>query len=140
MARQRIECVTLLVQDYDEAISYFSEKLGFQVVENRDLGGGKRWVLVAPPGLHGTRLLLAKAVSANQTSRVGDQTGLLRCMSPNVARFRRPRRCAKSSAIRGYTCRDGNVVAKAALDPTRKSSERWVVKGLSHPLSDPRQR
>jgi len=43
MARQRIECVTLLVQDYDEAISYFSEKLGFQVVENRDLGGGKRW-------------------------------------------------------------------------------------------------
>src|SRR5262244_3240340 len=69
MARQRIECVTLLVQDYDEAISYFSEKLGFQVVENRDLGGGKRWVLVAPPGLRG------KAVSANQTSRVGDQTG-----------------------------------------------------------------
>jgi len=75
MARQRIECVTLLVQDYDEAISYFSEKLGFEVVENRDLGGGKRWVLVAPPALQGTRLLLAKAVSANQTSRVGDQAG-----------------------------------------------------------------
>src|SRR6266576_2529696 len=75
MACQRIDCVTLLVQDYDEAISYFSEKLGFEVVENRDLGGGKRWVPVAPPGSHGTRLLLAKAVSANQTSRVGDQTG-----------------------------------------------------------------
>jgi catechol 2,3-dioxygenase-like lactoylglutathione lyase family enzyme len=75
MAGQFIGCVTLVVQDYDEAISYFSRKLGFEVVEDRDLGGGKRWVLVAPPGAHGIRLLLAKAVSAVQVSRVGDQTG-----------------------------------------------------------------
>jgi catechol 2,3-dioxygenase-like lactoylglutathione lyase family enzyme len=75
MAGQLIGCVTLVVQDYDEAISYFSRKLGFEVVEDRDLGEGKRWVLVAPPGSHGTRLLLAKAVSASQISRIGDQTG-----------------------------------------------------------------
>jgi catechol 2,3-dioxygenase-like lactoylglutathione lyase family enzyme len=75
MTGQLIGCVALLVQDYDEAISYFSEKLGFEVVEDRDLGGGKRWVLVAPAGAHGTRLLLARAVSTSQTSRVGDQTG-----------------------------------------------------------------
>jgi len=74
MTRQCIGCVTLLVQDYDEAVSYFSGKLGFEVVEDRDLGGGKRWVLVAPPGSHETRLLLAKAVSASQISRIGGQT------------------------------------------------------------------
>jgi lactoylglutathione lyase len=74
MAGQLIGSVTLLVQDYDEAISYFSGKLGFEVVEDRDLGGGKRWVRVTPAGAHGTCLLLAKAVSASQLSRVGDQT------------------------------------------------------------------
>jgi catechol 2,3-dioxygenase-like lactoylglutathione lyase family enzyme len=75
MARQLIGCVTLLVEDYDEAISYFNGKLGFEVVKDRDLGGGKRWVLIAPLGSRGTRLLLAKAVSASQISRIGDQTG-----------------------------------------------------------------
>jgi catechol 2,3-dioxygenase-like lactoylglutathione lyase family enzyme len=47
---QHIGYIALLVRDYDEAISYFIEKLGFTVAEDTDLGGGKRWVLVAPPG------------------------------------------------------------------------------------------
>jgi catechol 2,3-dioxygenase-like lactoylglutathione lyase family enzyme len=47
---QHIGHIALLVRDYDEAISYFVAKLGFTVAEDTDLGGGKRWVLVAPPG------------------------------------------------------------------------------------------
>jgi catechol 2,3-dioxygenase-like lactoylglutathione lyase family enzyme len=73
--RQHIGYIALLVRGYDEAISYFTERLGFAVTEDTDLGGGKRWVLIAPPGSAETRLLLAKAVSADQLSRVGDQTG-----------------------------------------------------------------
>jgi catechol 2,3-dioxygenase-like lactoylglutathione lyase family enzyme len=72
---QHIGYIALLVRDYDEAISYFTEKLGFALAEDTDLGGGKRWVLIAPPGAAETRLLLAKAASADQLSRVGDQTG-----------------------------------------------------------------
>jgi len=72
---QNIGYIALLVRDYDEAISYFVEKLGFTVAEDTDLGGGKRWILVAPPGSTETRLVLAKAVSADQLSRVGNQTG-----------------------------------------------------------------
>jgi catechol 2,3-dioxygenase-like lactoylglutathione lyase family enzyme len=72
---QHIGYIALLVRDYDEAISYFVEKLGFTVAEDADLGGGKRWVLVAPPGSVETRLVLAKAVSEDQLRRVGNQTG-----------------------------------------------------------------
>jgi catechol 2,3-dioxygenase-like lactoylglutathione lyase family enzyme len=52
---QHIGYIALLIRDYDEAISYFIEKLGFTVAEDTDLGGGKRWVLVAPPGSVETR-------------------------------------------------------------------------------------
>jgi catechol 2,3-dioxygenase-like lactoylglutathione lyase family enzyme len=72
---QHIGYIALLVRDYDEAISYFIEKLGFTVAEDTDLGGGKRWVVVAPPGSIETRLVLAKAVSADQLPRIGNQTG-----------------------------------------------------------------
>ena len=75
MTRQHIGHVALLVRDYEEAIAYFTGTLGFEIVEDSDLGGGKRWVLVAPPGTSETRLLLAKAVSASQMSQVGDQAG-----------------------------------------------------------------
>jgi predicted enzyme related to lactoylglutathione lyase len=57
---QHIGYIALLVRDYDEAISYFIEKLGFTVAEDTDLGGGKRWVLVAPLGSAETRLVLAQ--------------------------------------------------------------------------------
>jgi catechol 2,3-dioxygenase-like lactoylglutathione lyase family enzyme len=73
---QHIGYIALLIRDYDEAISYVVEKLGFTVAEDTDLGGGKRWVLVAPPGSVETRLVLAKAVSADELARVGNQTGV----------------------------------------------------------------
>jgi catechol 2,3-dioxygenase-like lactoylglutathione lyase family enzyme len=73
--KQAIGQVTLVVRDYDEAITYFTTVLGFELVENSVGESGKRWVLVAPPGSGATRLLLAKASSAEQLGRVGNQTG-----------------------------------------------------------------
>jgi catechol 2,3-dioxygenase-like lactoylglutathione lyase family enzyme len=72
---QKLGSVALLVRDYDEAIAFYTQSLGFDLVEDADLGDGKRWVRVRPPGSSGTDLLLARAVNPEQTSRVGDQTG-----------------------------------------------------------------
>ena len=72
---QRLGYVALVVRDYDEAISFYTQSLGFQVIEDTDLGNGKRWVLVRPPGAEGTDLLLARAVNPEQASRIGNQTG-----------------------------------------------------------------
>lgn len=69
-----IGSIALLVHDYDSAIAWFTEKLGFTLVSDTPLTPAKRWVLVAPPG-GGTQLLLAKAASPEQAARVGDQTG-----------------------------------------------------------------
>src|SRR4051794_34891220 len=71
---QSISAVALVVNDYDEAIHFFTRSLRFTVVEDVVLTAGKRWVTVRPPG-GGTALLLAKAVSPTQSARVGDQTG-----------------------------------------------------------------
>jgi catechol 2,3-dioxygenase-like lactoylglutathione lyase family enzyme len=70
----RIATVTLVVANYDEAIGFYCGKLGFDLVADADMGGGKRWVLVAPPG-GGARLLLAKADGPQQAAAVGNQTG-----------------------------------------------------------------
>ena len=70
---RRLATVALVVRDYDEAVDWYTEKLGFALAEDVDLGGGKRWVTLAGSG--GARLLLAKAESEKQASRIGDQTG-----------------------------------------------------------------
>jgi catechol 2,3-dioxygenase-like lactoylglutathione lyase family enzyme len=72
---QSIATVTLVVADYDEAIAFYRDKLGFALIANDDLGGGKRWVLVGPKDGTGARLLLAKADGAEQLAAVGKQTG-----------------------------------------------------------------
>ena len=74
VSRPRIGTVALLVRDYDEAKAWFTTMLGFAVVDDRPMGDGKRWVVVAPPGAE-TRLLLARAATPEQGARVGDQTG-----------------------------------------------------------------
>lgn len=71
---RRIATVALVVADYDEAIAYYTEVLGFTLREDIALGEDKRWVVVAPPGSE-TTLLLAKAANARQRERIGDQTG-----------------------------------------------------------------
>jgi catechol 2,3-dioxygenase-like lactoylglutathione lyase family enzyme len=70
----RIVAATLLVRDYDEAIEYFRRALGFRLLEDSALGGGKRWVLVAPEG-SGIGLLLARAATPEQERHVGAQAG-----------------------------------------------------------------
>lgn len=72
---QHIGYVSLLVRDYDEAIAYFIGQLGFELVEDTDLGNGKRWGVIAPSGSLETRILLAKAATVDQAQRIGDQTG-----------------------------------------------------------------
>ena len=74
----RIATVALVVHEYDEAIAFFVDALGFTLDEDTDMGDGKRWVVVSPP-LHdaapGASLLLARAVSDEQRSVVGTQGG-----------------------------------------------------------------
>lgn len=67
--------LTLVVGDYDQAIDYYTRRLGFVLLEDTDLGGGKRWVRVAPSAQAETALLLARADGDAQRARVGNQTG-----------------------------------------------------------------
>lgn len=71
---QRLALVTLVVNDYDEALDFYVNILGFRLLEDTPLAPGKRWVRVAP-GSSGCQLLLARAGDPRQLSRVGDQTG-----------------------------------------------------------------
>jgi catechol 2,3-dioxygenase-like lactoylglutathione lyase family enzyme len=71
----RLGLVALLVRDYDEAIGFFTDALGFVLVEDTRLTDDKRWVVVAPAADSGAQLLLARATTPAQVERVGDQTG-----------------------------------------------------------------
>jgi catechol 2,3-dioxygenase-like lactoylglutathione lyase family enzyme len=74
--KQSLGLVSLLVRDYDEALDFFVGKLGFLIVEDSLVPEqAKRWVVIAPPGGNGSRLLLAKASTPEQASRIGAQTG-----------------------------------------------------------------
>ncbi|MBH0056149.1 VOC family protein [Pseudoalteromonas sp. SWXJZ94C] len=83
--QQHIGSIALVVKDYDEAIEFYTQKLNFELVEDTDLGDGKRWVLISPPNSNGacsngtnssrTSLLLAKATTPEQISAIGNQTG-----------------------------------------------------------------
>ena len=70
----KLALVAFLVRDYDEAIAWFTERLGFALIEDTLLGPDKRWVVVAP-SQGGARLLLAKAATEAQRAAVGMQTG-----------------------------------------------------------------
>ena len=72
---QQISQVAVLVRDYDDAIAFYTGRLGFAVIEDTALGGGKRWVRVAPLNAPGSQLLLAKAASPEQERWVGNQAG-----------------------------------------------------------------
>jgi lactoylglutathione lyase len=70
-----IATLSLIVREYDEAITFFTQALLFELLEDLEVGGGKRWVRVAPPGARGAALLLARAVNAEQTGHIGHQSG-----------------------------------------------------------------
>ncbi|MEU2157274.1 VOC family protein [Streptomyces sp. NPDC019396] len=73
--QRRIALAALVVRDYDEAIAFYRDALGFALVEDTDRGGGSRWVVVRPGDGGGTDLLLAKAAGEAQLAAVGAQTG-----------------------------------------------------------------
>jgi catechol 2,3-dioxygenase-like lactoylglutathione lyase family enzyme len=72
---RHLALIALVVPDYDEAIDYYTRVLGFELVEDEAREAGKRWVVVAPARDRGAKLLLARAASDEQRSRVGNQTG-----------------------------------------------------------------
>jgi len=73
---QALAHIALVIRDYDEAIAWYTSKLGFELIEDTDQPAqNKRWVLIAPPGSTGTTLLLARASSPEQEAFVGNQTG-----------------------------------------------------------------
>lgn len=73
--RQFVGAVSLLVPSYDDGLAFYAGVLGFEVVEDVEMGLGKRWVLVAPPGSRETRILLAQPADAEQARAVGNQAG-----------------------------------------------------------------
>lgn len=73
--RQRLAHVTLLVRDYDQAVAFFTNALGFRVIADTPLPDEKRWLVVAPRNSNSGSLLLAKAVTPEQTCAVGNQAG-----------------------------------------------------------------
>lgn len=72
---QHIAHIALVVKDYDEAINFYCNKLGFELKEDTVMSATKRWVMVKPKGAGNCSLLLAKAVGEEQESRIGNQTG-----------------------------------------------------------------
>ena len=71
----RIAHFSIVVRDYDEAIAWFTQKLGFRLVEDTKLSDTKRWVLVAPPGRDSASIVLGRANDASQNAAIGNQTG-----------------------------------------------------------------
>jgi catechol 2,3-dioxygenase-like lactoylglutathione lyase family enzyme len=73
--RQYLGAVTVLVPSYEQGLRFYVGCLGFTCVVDAPLPDGKRWVLVAPPGSHESRLLLAEASADEQRNAIGNQTG-----------------------------------------------------------------
>jgi catechol 2,3-dioxygenase-like lactoylglutathione lyase family enzyme len=73
--RRKIKHIAIVVQDYDEAIRFYTEKLDFVLMEDTALTETKRWVIVSPDGSDDCALLLAKAASEEQQKYIGNQTG-----------------------------------------------------------------
>jgi catechol 2,3-dioxygenase-like lactoylglutathione lyase family enzyme len=73
--KQAIGTVSILVRDYEEAIEFYTRVLRFNVVEDKPLGGGRRWILLAPPGSGECRVLLARAKDEGEAQAIGRQAG-----------------------------------------------------------------
>lgn len=97
---QSLATVALLVADYDDAITFYCDRLGFNLVADTDMGGGKRWVLVAPPGQNGAQLLLAKADGDVQRAAVGNQGGGRVMFFLNTTNFTRDHAAMVKQGIR----------------------------------------
>jgi catechol 2,3-dioxygenase-like lactoylglutathione lyase family enzyme len=72
---QQLFAIALVVPDYDAALAFYVDRLGFTLDQDEDLGDGKRWVRVTPPGGTAGSIILAKADGAQQETAIGNQTG-----------------------------------------------------------------
>jgi predicted enzyme related to lactoylglutathione lyase len=91
--------ISLLVADYDAAIAWFTQSLGFSLLEDADMGGGKRWVKVAPSGGQ-TAMILAKAVGDEQIAQVGKQGGGRVWLFLNTDDFTRDHAAMSAAGVR----------------------------------------
>ncbi len=73
--QQKLAMVAIVVDDYDKAIAFYTERMNFQLVEDTVMTATKRWIVVQPQGTDGCRLLLARAANEEQQRRIGNQTG-----------------------------------------------------------------
>src|SRR5258708_8003082 len=97
---QHLSLVSLVVADYDEAITFFTRALNFELCEDTPLAGGKRWVVVRPPGRVGSGLLLARADGPAQAARIGDQTGRRDCLVLELDNFDRDHARMTAAGVR----------------------------------------
>jgi catechol 2,3-dioxygenase-like lactoylglutathione lyase family enzyme len=98
--KQSIVLVALVVRDYDEAIDFYVNTLGFSLVEDTYIPEqDKRWVVVSPPGAAESRLLLARAVGDEQSGRIGNQTGGRVFLFLNTDDFWRDYRAYKAKGV-----------------------------------------
>jgi catechol 2,3-dioxygenase-like lactoylglutathione lyase family enzyme len=72
---QTLSAISLLVHDYDAAITWFAEMLGFVLIQDTDMGGGKRWVVMTPHAHAQTHIILARATTPEQIAAIGNQFG-----------------------------------------------------------------
>ena len=127
----RIDLVTLVVDDYDSAIDFFTEKLGFHLVEDRaaltDDGRSKRWVVVRPPGAE-TGILLSRADGDRQAGVVGNQTGGRVALFLRVDDFARTYDAMRSAGVTFSGPPRGEPYGRVAvfLDPM---GNRWDLLG-----------
>ena len=75
IGERHVATIAVVVRDYDEAIAWYRDALGFELLEDSDRGGGKRWVRMAPAGNARFSLLLAQAATPRQEAAIGDQHG-----------------------------------------------------------------
>lgn len=99
--KQHLALVSLVVRDYDEAITFFVATLGFDLVEDTAVPEqNKRWVVVAPPGAVESRILLVRAANEEQATRVGNQTGGRVCLFLYTDDFWRDYESYKAKGVR----------------------------------------
>ena len=98
--KQELASVALVVRDYDEAIAWYTGMLSFELVEDTAMGDGKRWVVLAPPGSRGARVVLAAARTPAQETRIGDQTGGRVFLFLHTDDFRRDYRAMHDRGVR----------------------------------------
>jgi catechol 2,3-dioxygenase-like lactoylglutathione lyase family enzyme len=98
--KQTIAAVSLLVREYDEAIAFYTRSLRFRVVEDTPMGGEKRWVVLAPPGSSGCRILLARAKNDEERETVGRQAGGRVFLFLHTDDFDRDHRAMQAQGVR----------------------------------------